>query len=132
MNRIHLLVAVLVALMLGGCSASNVARPETGAVGEQQTILRTSNSMLGSRLAVADLKRRKVGDLLQVQATLENQWKFKLDFQYKFKWFDGSGFEVAPESQSWRQLVMPGRTQANVQAIAPNPSAESYEIWVTE
>ena len=79
-----------------------------------------------------DLKQRTVGDLMQVQATLQNGWRFELDFQYKFKWFDANGFELAPESQSWRQLVMAGSSQANVQAIAPNPSAVKYEIWVRE
>ncbi len=63
-----------------------------------------------------------MGDLLYVQATLENGWKFELDFQYKIKWFDRDGFEVAPESQPWRQLVMAGRSQSNVQAVAPTPA----------
>ena len=94
--------------------------------------LYSNNSTLANRLAVEALQDKKVGDLLYVQATLENGWKFELDFQYKIKWFDRDGFEVAPESQPWRQLVMAGRSQNNVQAVAPNPSAVRYEIWVRE
>ena len=35
---------------------------------------------VGERITVVDLKQKKVGDLLYVQATLENDWKFQLDF----------------------------------------------------
>ncbi|HAD45932.1 MAG TPA: DUF1425 domain-containing protein [Alcanivorax sp.] len=122
------LAAVVLAVVLAGCSASNMARP--GDDGEPR--LYSNNSTLANRLAVEALQDKKVGDLLYVQATLENGWKFELDFQYKIKWFDRDGFEVAPESQPWRQLVMAGRSQNNVQAVAPNPSAVRYEIWVRE
>src|SRR5690606_24120997 len=60
----------------------------------------------------------------------ENRWKFKLDFQYKVKWFNADGFEIAPDSRPWTTVVMPGRTQLNVQATAPNPTATRFEIWV--
>jgi uncharacterized protein YcfL len=122
------LAAVVLAVVLAGCSANNMARP--GDDGEPR--LYSNNSTLANRLSVEALQDKKVGDLLYVQATLENGWKFELDFQYKIKWFDRDGFEVAPESQPWRQLVMAGRSQNNVQAVAPNPSAVRYEIWVRE
>ena len=122
------LAAMLLAVVLAGCSASNMARP--GDDGEPR--LYSNNSTLANRLAVEALQDKQVGDLLYVQATLENGWQFELDFQYKIKWFDRDGFEVAPESQPWRQLVMAGRSQNNVQAVAPNPSAVRYEIWVRE
>jgi uncharacterized protein YcfL len=122
----------LIVAVLAGCSASNVATPEQDEKGSYQTVLKSNNSTLSSRIDVVDLKQRLTGDLLQVQATLENEWKFELDFQYKLKWFDANDFEVAPESQSWRQLVMPGRGQQNVQGIAPNPSVTRFEIWVRE
>lgn len=122
------LCALLLAVFLTGCSASNMARS-----GDQgQVELHSNNTLLGNRLAVEALQEKTVGDLKMVQATLENGWKFELDFQYKIKWFDKDGFEVAPESQPWRQLVMAGRSQSNVQAVAPNPSAVRYEIWVRE
>lgn len=123
-----LAAAVLLAVVVVGCSTTNMARP--GDNGEPR--LYSNSSTLANRLSVEALQDKRVGDLLYVQATLENGWKFELDFQYKIKWFDRDGFEVAPESQPWRQLVMAGRSQNNVQAVAPNPSAVRYEIWVRE
>ena len=59
------LAAVLLAVVLAGCSASNMARP--GDDGEPR--LYSNNSTLGNRLAVEALQDKQVGDLLYVQAT---------------------------------------------------------------
>ena len=126
------MMALLVAVLLAACSASNMSQMEVDENGEPTHKVYSNNSLLGSRISVVDLKQKKVGDLLYVQATLENDWKFQLDFQYKIKFFDADGFELAPEGQPWRQVVMAGRSQNNVKAIAPNPSAARFEIWVRE
>lgn len=128
----RILLIALTSALLGACSASNMASYGPGEEGEYQQVLQSSNSMLHSRLRITDLKKREVGDLMQVQATLENMWKFQLDFQYRFKWFGPDGFEINPEGQPWQQLVLAGRTEANVQGVAPNPTATSFEIWVRE
>lgn len=129
MKKMGLILLTLA--LLAGCSASNMAQMETQD-GKTQTVLHSNNSMLASRLGVSDIITGNAGDLMKAQATLENKWKFQLDFQYKFKWFDASGFEVQPESEPWQQLVMAGRTQANVQALAPSPNAARFEIWVQD
>ncbi len=122
---------MLAVLLLTACSASNMSRLEVADDGEHLQLY-SNNSLLASRLSVEEVRRKRVNDLLYMQATLENGWKFELDFQYRIKWFDQQGFELAPQSQPWRQLVMAGRSQANVQAVAPNPSAVRFEIWVRE
>lgn len=129
--------AVLVAgtvTALAACSASNMVRqePEPSGNAEQQQVLQSNNALLYNRLRIVDTRTREKNDLLQVQATLRNQWKFELDFQYRIKWFDADGFEINPEAQTWRQLVLPGSNEANVQGVAPNSKAESFEIWVRE
>mgnify|MGYP000950700744 FL=1 len=132
MTLLRPMLALLLAAMLAACSATNMGRLEVDEDGETITKVYSSNSLLSSRISVQDLKQKTVGDLLYIQATLENDWKFELDFQYKFKWFDKDGFEQAPEGQHWRQVVMAGRSQNSVQAVAPNPSAVRFEIWVRE
>lgn len=132
MNTPRIILIAVVSALLGACSASNQATYAPDEQGEYQQVLKSNNSMLHSRLRIIELKKRTVGDLMQVQATLENQWKFELDFQYRFKWFGPDGFEINPEGQPWQQLVLAGRSQANVQGVAPNPTATSFEIWVRE
>ncbi len=132
MTMLRPLMALFFALLLAACSASNMGQVETNEDGEEVAKVYSNNSLLSSRISVPDLAQKRVGDLLYVQATLENDWKFQLDFQYKIKFFDADGFELEPEAQPWRQVVMAGRSQNNVKAIAPNPSAVRFEIWVQE
>lgn len=126
------LLVVIMLSLLAACSASNMSQLEKTKSGEVKTVLHSHNTLLWSRIGVTNIITGHAGDLLKAQATLTNRWKFKLDFQYQFKWFDADGFELAPEGQTWRQLVMAGRTQANVQALAPDPRATRFEIWVQE
>ena len=125
------IAVALFVLVMAGCSASNVAQLEQTGDGPH-TVVHSHNSLLASRLHVRDIKTRHAGDLMVMQAMLENGWKFQSDFQYQVKWFDKDGFEIAPQSQPWQQLVMAGRSQTNIQAVAPNPTAVRFEIWVRE
>lgn len=132
MKWMRIILVLVPMFVLAACSASNMGSQERTEDGELQTYLKSNNALLYSRVSIVELNQRLVGDMTQVQATLENNWKFQLDFQYKFKWFDDNGFEINPEGQPWRQLVLPGRNQANVQGVAPNPTATKFEIWVRE
>lgn len=133
MTVLRIALLVLISPVLASCSSSNMASQsaEPPPVEESRT-LRSNNSLLYNRLQIVDLKTRDRNGLLQVQATLENQWKFQLDFQYKIKWFDQDGFEINPEGQAWQQLVLAGSNQANIQGVAPNSKATRFEIWVRE
>lgn len=128
----RILAIVALAFTLVACSASNKGQLEMTEDGQVITKVYSNNSLLASRISVPELKQAYRGDLMYVQATLENDWKFKLDFQYKLKWFNADGFEINPEGQPWQQVVMAGRSQNNVQGIAPNPTATRFEIWVQE
>ncbi|WP_348677631.1 YcfL family protein [Alcanivorax profundi] len=132
MTYLRPLLTILVVLMLAACSANNKSQMEVTEDGEVVTKVYSSNSLLSSRISVESLRQKRVGDLLYVQAVLENDWKFQLDFQYKFKWFDADGFELEPEAQPWQQVVMAGRSQNSVKGVSPNPSAVRFEIWVQE
>ena len=80
------LAAMVLAVVLAGCSAKYGPPRRDG-----EPRLYSNNSTLANRLSVEALQDKQVGDLLYVQATLENGWKFELDFQYKIKWFDRDG-----------------------------------------
>jgi uncharacterized protein YcfL len=132
MKKWLVLLMLPLVLVFTGCSSSNMSAIEEQDDGTRATYLKSNNSLLYSRLGIRDPKMTMAGDLMRAQATLENRWKFKLDFQYKVKWFNADGFEIAPEGRPWTTVVMPGRTQLNVQATAPNPTATRFEVWVQE
>ena len=56
------LMALLVALLLTACSASNMGQLEVDENGETVTRVYSNNSLLSSRISVPDLKQKKVGE----------------------------------------------------------------------
>lgn len=123
---------VLSVALLGGCSAGATGTMKPAETGGYETLIQYDSVQMQSRLEIQDVRTRKQGDLLQVSVDLRNRWKFELDFQYQFRFYDKDGFEVMPEGRPWTQLVINGNGVSTVQATAPNPSASSFKIIVKD
>ncbi|HEY9033615.1 MAG TPA: DUF1425 domain-containing protein [Pseudomonadales bacterium] len=120
---------MLAMVMLAGCSAGAVGTARPDADDDSYAALIEYHSLqIRSRLKIADVRQRRVGDLLQVSVDLQNRWVWALDFQYQFHFYDKDGFEVGGEGRPWTPLVISGSNIATVQATAPNPSAVSFKI----
>lgn len=124
------LLAIVIAGLTGvtGCSA-----PVEGIrTDSNENYIKYHSAQMRSRVKLIDLKSRRVGDILQASAELKNGWDNTLDFQYKFKFFDKDGFEVGVDSRPWTPITLIGQETANVQAVAPNPSATSFKIYIQD
>lgn len=123
-------------LALVGLSFSLVACAvnETATVvvdGNQATqIIESNNGVLADSLKISNTNIGYAGDLLRVQATITNDSNDHLDFRYKFKWLDKDGFEIAVDGRPWTPMLISPYESKNVQAVAPNPSANSFKILV--
>ena len=69
-----------------------------------------------------------INNLLNVQVEIANDFSSTQNFQYRFSWFDSSGFEVEKESGSWQPVIMHGGAVTTLQAVAPNPTAKTFKI----
>lgn len=96
---------------------------------EDQAAVKYHSKSLEGQIEVVDIKRDHSGDVLRTQVTFNNKSAFAVSYQYKFRWFDKDGFEVAPDRSPWKPENTPGRGSNTVQATAPNPSATHVEIW---
>lgn len=130
--------AILKTLIFAGLSSAimGCAVNETATVtvdGDGTTKIIESNSgTLSSSLSIADIKTGYVGDLLKTQVSIKNDSRHDLSFQYKFKWLDRSGFEVAIDGRPWTPLTITPYESTTVQGIAPNPSVNSFKILVQD
>ena len=128
----HILITGLAALLiLGGCTSGTVGGMKKTDDGFA-TYIDYNNTILATRLKLSDIKTRKVNGLLQVSADLHNHYDIDLDFQYKFKFFDKDGFEVSTDGRPWTPVVITGNETISVQAVAPNPSAETFKIYTRD
>lgn len=138
MNKyISLRASILSTLIIAGVGVSGCAVNETATTsvepdGSTKQIIVSNSGFLSANLRIADTKIGKAGDLLRVQATIENQSGGDLSFQYKFKWLDKDNFEVAIDGRPWQPLSITGYESKSVQAVAPNPTATSFQILVQD
>ncbi len=120
-------LAVTLALTLGAC-ASNTS----GIVVSSQGETRTDNSFFARDIAVEAVNARRDADLLQGSALIVNRSSNDMRVQYKFTWYDSSGFTIEDEAASWKPIKLHGLQQLNVAGVAPNPRAIKFEIYVRE
>lgn len=131
MKLTTLFSTMLVTASLIGCSSGTVGSYDKTDKG-YETNINYNSTVLATRVKVSDIKTRRVDDLMQVSVDLHNHWDFTLDFQYKFKFFDKDGFEVGADTRPWSPIVLTGNETASVQAVAPNPSAQTFKIYVQD
>ncbi|MBB1269428.1 YcfL family protein [Shewanella sp. SR44-3] len=113
------------ALTLSGCANTTAG---VGASSSGQT--RIDSNSLSRDVKIEQIISRRLGDLLQGTAVLVSQGAYDVQLQYKFTWFDLDGISVDDEGNSWKSLTLHGHENKHIQALAPNPMASSFEIYV--
>jgi uncharacterized protein YcfL len=110
-----------------GC-ANNTAGISAASSGDS----RVDSSAVARQVNIEQLMSRRQGELLQGSAVLVSQKSTDIRLQYKFTWFDIDGISLDDESNSWQALTLHGKAHKQVQGLAPNPQAVSFEIYVRE
>lgn len=118
-------------LLLTGCAVNETATVSVDGTGTQQ-IIESNSGFLAASLEITDSKVGYSGDLMKAQVTIKNGSRSDLNFQYKFKWLDKDGFEIAIDGRPWEPLSITAYESKSVQAIAPNPTAKSFRILVQD
>ena len=140
MNNIHLtrnglLTATLAgALSIGGCAVNTTGtmvsakvEPQSGAI---ETRIVRNNFWLSGNIKIEDLKASFAGDMLTANAMITSMRNKTLELQYKFRWYNAQGVEVAPDGAPWQPLMIYGRETKSLQAVAPNPSVREFKIEI--
>lgn len=126
-NYLKIFFVCFFSIFVGACATSGVvgeSNPESG----KSEIIEIQNKSLAKKVSIKDFKTRVVNDLLNVQAEIQNNFNSTQEFQYKFSWFDTTGFAVESGGDSWKTLVLHGQEAKTVQGLAPNPTARKFKI----
>lgn len=129
LNRYIGVFALVLTLFLPACATTlgTAAKVDISST-EATPVIEVANKALEKRFKIKSFKNRMVNDLLNVQVEIANDFSSTQQFQYRFSWYDASGFEIEKEAGSWQPIVMHGRAVTTLQAVAPNPAAKSYKI----
>jgi len=134
MRKIILKAVLLagVSMTMLGCAVNETATVVVKEDGSVTQVIESKSDTLAADLKIADVKTAFVGGLLKAQVEIKNGSGNTLNFQYKFKWLDKSGFEVAIDGRPWEPLTITSYETKAVQGIAPNPTVTSFKILVQD
>jgi len=129
-----LAAAALVALPGCATNVNTVERAQSQAtpdfVSDKRVV--TDNS-LARTVRVNSVNQATVsGNLLKIQATLENLKNNPRTIRYKFEWIDQSGMAVNSPNETWKTLMLQGRETTTISTVAINPRAVDFVLKLSE
>ena len=129
------LAVTALALLFGGCpnvttyeNAESHATPNY--VADKRVI--TDNTLAGAVRVVSINHATVSGNLLKIQATVENLSSKARTFNYKFEWIDQDGMAVGSANETWKSLRLQGRESQTISTVAVSPKAVDFKLKFRE
>ena len=128
--------AACAALLLTGC-ANNVntyERADSQAMPSYVPDKRViTDNTLAATFRVVSLNQATVsGNLLKVQATVENLKNSYRTLNYKFEWIDVDGMAIDTPNETWKTLSLQGRETGTISTVSVNPRAVDFRLKLRE
>jgi uncharacterized protein YcfL len=124
------------ALAFTGCSTNvnTYERAESQAapnyVADKRVI--TDNTLAGTFRVVSINQAPVSGNLLKVQATVENLKNSYRTLNYKFEWVDVDGMSIDSPNETWKTISLQGRETGTISTVSINPRAVDFRLKFRE
>ena len=98
-------------------------------VGSMDDLVKAKTLSEGRRTTIQPTEMRctKTGDLMKIDANLNNDSSSTKRVSYKFRWIDREGMR-AWEEESWKPLMLYNNSNLMVTAIAPTNKAVDFRL----
>ena len=138
MKTTPLLAALAATMLIAGCATKKGFEQPGYAfgcpIGEQKVgsmddLVKAKTAMEGRRTTIqpTELRCTKTGELLKIDANLNNDSKSVKRMSYKFRWIDREGMR-AWEEESWKPLMLYNNSNLMVSTVAPNAKAVDFRL----
>lgn len=131
------LLALGTVLFLAGCATEKVntyERAESQAapsyVPDKRVI--TDQSLHGTVRVVSLNQATVSGNLLKIQATVENLKSSYRTVNYKFEWIAEDGMAIGSPNEGWKPLTLEGRETKTISTVAVSPRAVDFKLKFRE
>jgi len=98
-------------------------------VGSMDDLVRAKTATEGRRTTIqaTEMRCSRAGDLLKVDANLNNDSSSVKRVSYKFRWIDREGMR-AWEEESWKPLMLYNNSNMMISTVAPTPKAVDFRL----
>ncbi len=124
MKKIIILIYILFSsLIAGDGSASNTFESEA-----DQVII--NDIPLSYNISIQGSNSRFIYDLLDARVIIKNKDSNKHYLEYKFLWYDVSGFGISKGSSKWKRIVVDAKDTIVVKSLAITSKIDSFKFYV--
>jgi len=98
-------------------------------VGSMDDLVKSKVAMEGRRTTIQPTEMRctRTGDLIKIDANLNNDSKSVKRIAYKFRWIDREGMRAA-EEESWKPLMLYNNSNLMINGVAPSAKAVDFRL----
>ena len=98
-------------------------------VGSMDDLVKAKTAMEGRRTTIqpTELRCTKAGELLKIDANLNNDSSSVKRISYKFRWIDREGMRAA-EEESWKPLMLYNNSNMMISTVAPSAKAVDFRL----
>jgi len=138
MKSICLLAALVSIALAAGCATKKGFEQPGFAYGcpigdakvsSMEDLVKAKTASEGRRTTIQPTEMRctKAGDLLKIDANLNNDSSTPKRIAYKFRWIDREGMR-AWEEESWKPLLLYNNSNLMVNGVAPTAKAVDFRL----
>jgi uncharacterized protein YcfL len=133
-----LVTAVAAAVLVAGCATKKGFEQPGFAfgcpIGDQKVssmddLVKAKTATEGRRTTIqpTELRCTRAGDLLKIDANLNNDSSSVKRVSYKFRWIDREGMRAADE-ESWKPLMLYNNSNLMISTVAPSAKAVDFRL----
>ena len=138
MNRKYPLAAALLLVLAAGCASKKGFEKPGFAFGcpigdtkvsSMEDLVRTKVLAEGRRTTIqaTEMRCSQTGDLLRIDANLNNDSRSVKRVAYKFRWIDREGMR-AWEEEAWKPLLLNENSNYVINTISPTSKAADFRL----
>lgn len=116
-------IIILSTQVLGDDTSSNTLESENDKI-----II--NNIPLSYNIVILESHSRFVYDLLDARVAIKNKDTNKHYLEYKFIWYDESGFEIAKNQSKWKQIRIDSKDKIVIKALAITSKIDAFKFYI--
>lgn len=104
-------------------SSSNIIK-------SQKSEVIINNIPLSYKVSIDGYNSRFINDLLEASVNISNKDATQYPLEYKFKWYDVTGFEISESLSIWKPFVLDASDTVALKALAINSKVETFKFYI--
>ncbi len=91
-----------------------------------------NDTPLSWKISIDGSTTRFVYDLLDARVTITNKSDSQYELEYRFIWYDESGFELGKHLSKWKHVRIDAKDTISLKALAVTPKVDSFKFYLRD